>query len=58
VLAPVEQNEDYRFGVADKVRFWVLDVDGQTVITVSDTADHFDAFVEQGQQVIESMQFG
>ena len=57
VLAPIPKNEDFRFGAGDRIRFWVVDVDGPLIIAVSDRPDHFEEFLPQAERVVTSLRF-
>jgi hypothetical protein len=57
VLAPVPGNEPLRFAAGDRVRFWVLDVEGPLLIAVTHRGDRFESFVGTGAAVVESVHF-
>lgn len=56
-LAPVEANEPFRFSAGERIRFWVLDIDGPLLISVSHFGDQFEGFVDGGAAVVESIPF-
>lgn len=57
VLAPIPDNEDYRYGAGERARLWIVDLDGPVIVSVSDVGDHFDTFLPEGEAVVASMQF-
>lgn len=58
VLAPIPENEDFHFAAGERIRFWILDLEGPVVIAVSDRPDHFGEFLPQAEAVIASLSFG
>ena len=57
MLAPVPANEAFRFAGGERIRFWVLDLDGPVVVTMSHWAKDFDAFAVEAERVVESIRF-
>lgn len=57
VLAPIPDNEDYRFPVGHRARFWVVDLNGPVIVAVSDVDANFDTFLPEGEAVVASMRF-
>ncbi len=58
VIAPVPDNENYRFSAGDRIRFWVIDVDGPVIVSASAPGDGFDAFLPRAERVVSSLRFG
>ena len=57
VLAPVPNNEPWRFVAGERVRFWVVDLDGPVVVTISHRAEAFEAFSARAERVVQSLHF-
>jgi hypothetical protein len=57
VIAPVPGNDAYRFPRGERIRFWVLDLDGPLVISLSDHRARFDVFASRAEPVVESVVF-
>lgn len=57
LLAPVPANEPLRIAAGEKVRFWVLDVDGPVLVMVSHRVERFDSWVSDTAAVVESLHF-
>ena len=57
LIAPIPANEDVRIYEDERFRFWVLDLDGPIIISVSQVEERFDEFVDRGTAVVESIDF-